>query len=43
MAMYNKYKDDRELIGMANADVPTFRPNFVIDEEYDEPYCEDEF
>ena len=28
---------------MAKADVSCFRPNFVIDEEYDEPFCEDEF
>lgn len=43
MAMYNKYKDDHAMLQMANADIPTFRPNFVIDEEYDEPFCEDEF
>ena len=31
------------MLAMANADVPTFRPNFMIDEEFDEPFCEDEF
>lgn len=43
LAMYQKYKESREYIQMANADIPTFRPNIVIDEEFDEPYCEDEF
>ena len=41
--MYNKYKNDEKMIDMVNADIPTFRPTFVINEEYDEPYCEDEF
>jgi len=41
--MYNKYKDSEEACSLVNADVITFRPTFVIDEEYDEPYCEDEF
>ena len=31
-----------EACSLVNADVITFRPTFVIDEEYDEPYCEDE-
>ena len=31
------------MLGLAVADIPTFRPNIVINEEYDEPYCEDEF
>ena len=43
MNMYNKYKNDEKMIDMVNADIPTFRPTFVINEEYDEPYCEDEF
>ena len=41
--MYNKYRDDEAACSLVNCDVITFRPNFVIDEEYDEPYCEDEF
>jgi uncharacterized protein YcbX len=43
LGMYNKYVESREYIQMANADIPTFRPNIVIDEEFDEMYCEDEF
>ena len=43
MNMYTKYKDDKEMIEMVNTDIPTFRPTFVINEEMDEPYCEDEF
>ena len=43
LAMYNKYRDSHEYIQMANADIPTFRPNMVIDEEFDEAFCEDEF
>jgi len=43
MTMYNKYKDSEEAVSLVNADVITFRPTFVIDEEFDEPYCEEEF
>ena len=43
MNMYSKYREDEDMISLVNADVATFRPNFVIDEEYDEPYCEEEF
>ena len=43
MNLFNKYKDDPDMLGLAVADIPTFRPNIVINEEYDEPYCEDEF
>lgn len=42
LAMYHKYRESQEFIRMAVADIPTFRPNLVIDEEFDEPYCEDE-
>ena len=41
--IYNKYRDDVKALGRINADVNTFRPTFVIDEEYDDAYCEDEF
>lgn len=41
--IYNKYTDDPKALTRINADVNTFRPTFVIDEEYDDPYCEDEF
>lgn len=40
--IYNKYNDDPKALSRINADVNTFRPTFVIDEEYDDPYCEDE-
>jgi hypothetical protein len=43
MAMYNKYRNDDDVRDIVNADIPTFRPTFVINEEFDEPYCEDEF
>jgi hypothetical protein len=43
MSMYNVYANDHEMIQMANADIPTFRPNLHIDEEYDDTFCEDEF
>ena len=41
--MYQKYREDPDLLSLVTEEVITFRPNFVIDEEYDEPYCEDEF
>lgn len=43
LAIYNKYRDDVKALARINADVNTFRPTFLIDEEYDEAYCEDEF
>ena len=43
MTVYNRYQDDVKALARINADVNTFRPTFLIDEEYDEPYCEDEF
>jgi hypothetical protein len=41
--LYEKYRNDPEAIKNLSVDVNTFRPTFVIDEELDEPYCEEEF
>lgn len=43
MKMYNKYSEDQGMLQLVAVDVPTFRPNIVIDEEFDEPYCEEEY
>jgi uncharacterized protein YcbX len=43
MNIFNKYKDDEKAIAQTNVDILTFRPTFVIDEEYDDAYCEDEY
>lgn len=43
MSMYNKYRDDEKMLSQVNADICVFRASFVIDEENDEPYCEEEF
>lgn len=41
--LYYKYRDDAEAIKNLSVDLNTFRPTFVIDEELDEPYCEEEY
>ena len=41
--MYNKYRDDPKELRSCNADIMTFRPTFVIDEEYDDAFCEEEY
>jgi len=43
MNIFNKYKEDEKAISQTNVDILTFRPTFVIDEEYDDAYCEDEY
>ena len=43
MAMFNKYQDDDKLLSQINANVFTFGANIVIDEEFDEPFCEEEY
>lgn len=43
IAMYNKYRDDPKEIASCNADIQTFRPTFVVDEEYDDAFCEEEY
>jgi uncharacterized protein YcbX len=43
MNIFNKYKEDEKAITQTNVDILTFRPTFVIDEEYDDAYCEDEY
>ena len=43
MTMYNKYAEDQAMLQLVNVDIPTFRPNLVIDEDYDEPFCEEEY
>lgn len=41
--MYNKYRDDTSMLSQVNADLCVFRASFIIDEEWEDPYCEDEF
>ena len=38
-----KYKNDPDIENLVNAEVATFRPSIVINEEYEEPYIEEEF
>ena len=41
--LYNKYRDDEDLLRQCNSEVRTFRPSFVINEVHDDAYCEEEF
>ena len=41
--MYNKYREDTSMLSQVNADLCLFRASFILDEEFDDPYCEDEF
>ena len=41
--MREYYKDDENIESMVNAEVATFRPNFLIDETNEAPYVEEEY
>ena len=43
MNLFNKYKEDHETMRTTIVNYLTFRPTIVIDEEFDDSYCEDEF
>ena len=43
MTLYNKYRDDEELLKQCNSEARTFRPSFVINEPHEEAYVEEEF
>jgi len=39
----NKYKNDPEGLRLIDVNPDTFRPSFLIDEEDDAVFCEEEF
>ena len=43
MTLYNKYREDEELLKQCNSEARTFRPSFVINEPHEEAYVEEEF
>lgn len=43
MCMFNKYQESKEDLSLLNCEPAVFRGNFMINEEFDEANCEDEF